>query len=188
LISNNSLAGSDTTATAIRSTMLYLMTSHLAYRKLQEEIDRFIADGQISSPISDAEGRKLPYLQAVIKEGLRIYPPVTGLMFKTVPKGGDNFGGVFVPGGTDIGYCAWGVHHSKAIFGEDADMFRPERWLEADGEKLRIMQSTVDLVFNYGKWQCPGKSIALIELNKIFVEVCLTHPMLHLHLQYIDVH
>jgi cytochrome P450 len=151
--------------------MLYLMTSPSAYQKLQAEIDNAISSNQISSPITDAESKKLPYLQAVIKEGLRIYPPVTGLMFKTVPKGGDTFNGVHIPEGTDIGYCAWGVHHSKETFGEDADMFRPERWLEAEGEKLRVMNTTVELVFNYGKWQCPGKSVAAIELNKIFVEV-----------------
>ena len=83
--------------------------------------------------------------------------------------------GVFVPGGAEIGYCAWGVHHSKEIFGEDADMFRPERWLEAEGEGLKVMNSTVELVFNYGKWQCPGKSVAAIELNKVFVEVSILY-------------
>jgi cytochrome P450 len=151
--------------------MLYLMTSHHAYSALQHEIDTAITKNTISSPITDTEGRKLPYLQAVIKEGLRIYPPVTGLMLKEVPKGGDVLNGVFIPGGAEIGYCAWGVHRSKDVFGEDADMFRPERWLEAEGEKLRVMNSTVELVFNYGKWQCPGKSVAAIELNKVFVEV-----------------
>lgn len=149
------------------------MTSPHAYSTLQREIDTAITKKAISSPISDTEGRKLPYLQAVIKEGLRIYPPVTGLMLKEVPKGGDTLNGVFVPEGAEIGYCAWGLHHSKEIFGEDADMFRPERWLEVEGEKLKVMNSTVELVFNYGKWQCPGKSVAVIELNKVFVEVSI---------------
>lgn len=155
----------------MRATMLHLMASPTAYSRLQSEIDAGITTSTISSPITDAEGRSLPYLQAVIKEGLRIFPPVVGLMLKTVPAGGDTLNGVFVPGGTEIGYCGWGVHHSKEIFGEDADMFRPERWLEAEGERLRVMNSTAELVFNYGKWQCPGKSVAAIELNKVFVEV-----------------
>lgn len=128
--------------------MLHLMTSPLAYLTLQSEIDTAIRQNSISSPIADAEARRLPYLQAVIKEGLRIYPPVSGLMLKTVPKGGDTLNGMFVPGGTEIGYCAWGVHHSKEIFGEDADMFRPERWLEASEEKLKVMNQTAELVFN----------------------------------------
>jgi|SRR3569833_588709 len=57
------IAGSDTTATAIRGTMLYLATTRQAYDRLQREIDAGIADGRISSPIRADQGRKLPYLQ-----------------------------------------------------------------------------------------------------------------------------
>jgi cytochrome P450 len=103
------------------------MSSPLAYKSLQTEIDQSIAKSLISSPITDTEARRLPYLQAVIKEGLRIYPPVTGLMLKTVPKGGDTLNGIFVPGGTEIGYCALGVQRNKEIFGKDTELFRPER-------------------------------------------------------------
>lgn len=68
-----------------------------------KEIDEGIADGRISSPITDAEAKQLPYLQAIIKEGLRILPPVSGLMDKEVPPEGDTIDGYFVPGGTKIG-------------------------------------------------------------------------------------
>lgn len=57
------IAGSDTTATAIRGTLLYLSTTRTAYTKLQMEIDRAIADGRISNPISNDEARRLKYLQ-----------------------------------------------------------------------------------------------------------------------------
>lgn len=113
----------------------------------------------------------MPYLQAVIKEGLRIYPPVVGLMAKEVPKGGDTFKGVFLPEGTRIGYCAWGIFRRKDVWGEDADEFRPERWLDATPEKYREMDGTLELIFGYGRWQCLGRNVAMIELNKIFVEV-----------------
>ncbi|KAL3425365.1 benzoate 4-monooxygenase cytochrome p450 [Phlyctema vagabunda] len=165
------IAGSDTTATAIRATLLHLMSTPSAYNALQAEIDNGILAGNISSPATDAEGRRLPFLQAVIKEGLRIWPPVTGLMSKTVPKGGDILNGVFVPGGTEVGYCAWGLQRIKSIYGEDADVFRPERWLDPDPDRVREMEKTVELVFVYGKWQCPGKSVAAIELNKVFIEL-----------------
>ena len=63
-----------------------------------------VKNGSISSPIQDSEARELPYLQACIKEGLRFFPPVTGLFDMVVPPEGDTFNGVFLPGGTEIGY------------------------------------------------------------------------------------
>lgn len=170
----NIIAGSDTTATAIRTTMLYLMSSPQVYRKLAHEVRTADAAGKLSSPITDAEARNLPYLQAVIKEGLRVFPPVTGLMPTVVPPGGDIIHGVHVPEGTEIGWSAFGVQHSKDVYGTDAETFRPERWLDVkDEDKLRSMLSTWELVFKYGKWQCLGRSVALMELNKVFVEVSL---------------
>jgi cytochrome P450 len=97
------VAGSDTSATTIRAAMLHLLANPPAYKRLQTEIDDGIKSGMISSPIKDTEARQLPYLQAVIKEGLRILPPATGVMFRMVPPGGDIVAGKFVPAGTQIG-------------------------------------------------------------------------------------
>lgn len=57
------VAGSDTTATAIRATLLYLMTTPFVYRALLAEIDQGIRSGKISTPITNAEALELPYLQ-----------------------------------------------------------------------------------------------------------------------------
>lgn len=170
------LAGGDTSATAIRATMLFLITNPQCYQTLRTEIDKAIQQGKISRPvIKGSEGQTLPYLQAVIKEGLRIWPPVTGMMSKKSPPEGDTVEidgkKVFIPGGTSIGYCAWGVHRNKDVFGDDADVFRPERWLEPESEKLTQMHKTIELVWGYGKYQCLGKNVAIMELNKIYVEV-----------------
>jgi cytochrome P450 len=165
------VAGSDTTATTIRVIILNLLTSPLAYQRLQSEIDSAITSGKISSPVQDSEAREMPYLQAVIKEGLRVVPPVTGISFKEVPKGGDTVNGIFVPEGTNIGVAFLATQHSKEFFGDDADVFRPERWLEAEEERLAVMKGIVDLVFNHGRFQCLGKPVALMELNKILIEV-----------------
>jgi cytochrome P450 len=167
----NVVAGSDTTATTIRLMMLSLLSNPVAYRKLQAEIDEGIKSGKISSPITDTEARQLPYLQAAIKEGLRIKAPAAGLLLKTVPPEGDVINGMFIPGGTHIGTSPFGVYHSKKIFGEDANLFLPERWLEADAEQVATMSGVVDLVFSSGKYQCLGKPVAFMELNKTFVEV-----------------
>ncbi|KAH7095544.1 putative cytochrome P450 monooxygenase [Paraphoma chrysanthemicola] len=136
------LAGSDTTATAIRSIMLYLITHPRLYFKLQAEIDNVVASGVASAVVSDGCLRAMPYLQAVVREGLRIHPPVTDVVPKKVPKGGDTVTvdgrHYFMPSGTNVSYNAWGVHHDKAMFGEDADVFRPERWIPEEKDEQSI--------------------------------------------------
>ncbi|KAF2183831.1 pisatin demethylase [Zopfia rhizophila CBS 207.26] len=175
------LAGSDTTATAMRSIMLYLIAHPRVYVKLQAEIDAAVAWGDAPAApdiVSDASLRNLAYLQAVVREGLRIHPPVTDIVPKLVPKGGDTViidgKPVFLPGGTNVGYCAWGVHRSKEIFGDDADQFRPERWLLEDEEtsrdRLAAMKRTTELIFGYGKYQCLGKPVAWMEITKVIFE------------------
>lgn len=170
----NVVAGSDTSATTIRLMMLSLLSNPIAYRKLQSEIDEGIKSGKISSPITDSEARQLPYLQAAIKEGLRIKAPAAGPLFKTVPPEGDMIDGRFIPGGTQIGTSPFSIYQSKKVFGDDASLFLPERWIEADAAQLSTMSGVVDLVFSVGKWGCLGKPVAFMELNKIFVEVSKT--------------
>lgn len=148
--------------------MLYIITTPQIHERLLAEI----SNATLSSPISDIEARNLPYLQAVIKEGLRIWPPAVGLMAKKVPPNGDTVNGMYVPGGTMIGYGGFSVLRNKKIWGEDADVFRPERWLE--GENIKELELTWEVVFNAGRYQCLGKNVALMELNKVFVEVSLS--------------
>ena len=166
------LAGSDTSATAFRSTMLYLMTNHKVYTKLQSEISVAVESGTVSFPvIKDSEARKLPYLQAVIREGLRMIPPAAGTVPRRVPLEGDTINGVFVPGGTNIGTNLLAIMRNTKIWGEDAEIFRPERWLETPPEKLKDMENASELVFGYGRWKCLGMNIAKMELNKLLFEV-----------------
>ncbi|KAI3527021.1 cytochrome P450 [Colletotrichum abscissum] len=162
------LAGSDTTATAIRATLLHLITNPRVLATLRAEIERFRPSWPV---VTEAEARKMTYLQAVIKEGLRIFPPVVGQMSKEVPKGGDTFKGVHLPEGTRIGYGAWGIFRRGDIWGQDADDFRPDRWLTADAESLRSMEATLEIVFGHGKWKCLGRNVAMMELQKLFVEL-----------------
>lgn len=169
------MAGADSTATAVRVIMYLIMTNPLVYAKLRAELDEAEQAGKMSFPVlTDAEAKSLPYLQAVIKEGLRAYPPGIGISTKWVPPEGDTLeDGRFIPGGTRIGWSAWGTQHNKEIYGDDAHYFRPERWLEpAPGsEKLLLMERTHELIFGNGRYGCLGKSLAFIELNKVFATV-----------------
>ncbi|KAF4485804.1 Cytochrome P450 monooxygenase lolP1 [Colletotrichum fructicola Nara gc5] len=162
------LAGSDTTATAIRATLLYLITNPPVLSTLRAEIERARPEGPV---IKESEAREMTYLQAVIKEGLRIFPPVVGQMSKEVPRGGDTFKGVHLPEGTRVGYGAWGISRRAEVWGQDADQFRPDRWLKVNAEKLQLMEGTLEIVFGHGKWKCLGKNVAMMELQKVFVEL-----------------
>ncbi|KAK4184486.1 Pisatin demethylase [Podospora australis] len=165
------VAGSDTTATAIRATLLYIITTPRVYNALQAEIDAAIRSGAISSPITNAEAAELPYLQGVIYEGLRLHPPFTGIPMKVVPPEGDTVDGKFIPGGTRIAPSIWATGRLKGVFGHDAELFRPERWLEVADQQRVDMKRIAELVFGYGRWGCAGKAIAFVELNKVFVEL-----------------
>jgi cytochrome P450 len=111
----------------------------------------------------------------VIIETLRLFPPFTGLPFKVIPPGGDTIDGKHVPGGTLIAPNFWMTGRNRAVFGDDAEVFRPERWLEAaegpDRERRAEMRRVAELAFGYGRWGCAGKMIAFLELNKVFVEL-----------------
>jgi cytochrome P450 len=98
-------------------------------------------------------------------------PPAPGLYPKSVPAEGDVIQGKLIPGGTAIGMNTASLLRSRAVFGEDADLFRPERFIEAD-EATRVgMERDIELVFGYGRWMCAGKPVAFMELNKVFFEV-----------------
>jgi hypothetical protein len=95
---------------------------------------------------------------------------------KEVPSPGDTIHGRFLPAGTRIAPSNWALMRKMDVFGQDAELFRPERWLEVEGAQATNMRRHVELVFGYGRWACAGKSIAFLELNKIFVEVCYMMP------------
>lgn len=166
------LAGSDSTATVLRITLMFLIASPDAYAKLRTEIDDAVAAGNISYPVvTYAEAMKLPYLDAVIWEGMRLWPPLIGFLSKLAPKGGDTVNGIFYPEGTEICVCPMGVGRRKDIFGEDADIFRPDRWTEADAAARNKYERATEFIFGSGRFTCLGKNIAMIELHKVFVEV-----------------
>lgn len=77
------IAGTDSTSTVLRMTMLYIASNPLVYRRLQAEVDA--TDTFEDGVIADAVARQLPYLNAVIWEGLRKTPPLFGLEAKVAP-------------------------------------------------------------------------------------------------------
>lgn len=74
----------------------------------------------------------------------------------------------FIPAGTEIGANPYVIHRNKRVFGQDADRFRPERWL--DLEQTAFMDKYL-LTWGYGTRICLGKNIAMMETYKLLVQV-----------------
>ncbi|KAI6080073.1 cytochrome P450 [Hypoxylon rubiginosum] len=98
-------------------------------------------------------------------------PVSVGLLSKEVPPSGDTINGIFVPGGVAIGMNMASLLRSKSLFGQDVDVFRPERFLDIDEKARAEMRRHVDLTFGYGRWLCAGKTMAMMELNKTYFEL-----------------
>ena len=166
-------AGMDTTATGMRATLLYILSSPAIYLRLCREIRSRFPLSPALNPIIADEAQDLPYLQACIKEGLRLFPPVTALRERLVPPHGDNICGFRIPPNVNVGLNTKGLLRKATVFGKDSDVFRPERWLQRDPARLMRMERVHELVFGAGATRCLGMKIATLSLNKFFVEVRL---------------
>ncbi|RDL41768.1 uncharacterized protein BP5553_01747 [Venustampulla echinocandica] len=152
-------AGSDTTAIAMRSVFYYLAKSPAVYREVLAELDKAFAEGQLSIPVKFSEAIKLPFLCACIKEAMRMHPSVQLTMPRLSPKGGMEVCGEYIPAGYRLGMNAAVIHRDPNIFGQDADVYRPSRWLEGNATFMdRYM-----LQFGAGTRTCIGKNARLTQ-------------------------
>ena len=177
------VAGSDTTATALRAAVLFVATSPVTIARLRSEMSAagISPDRDTSTIIGNAKARSIPYLLAVIKEALRLHPPVVGALEKMAGPEGDVLpDGRRIPPGTRIQVSTWAILRDPEVYGSDADCFRPERWLEVDGESERRkrMDRSAELVFSAGRFICMGRDIALTQLLKVISEVSFFSPSL----------
>lgn len=93
------LAGSETSATCLSTITYYLLKTPQATTRLQEEIRNAFAS---YSEINAASTTDLEYMNAVIREGLRIFPPLPFSIPRIVPEGGDTVDGHFLPAGVRL--------------------------------------------------------------------------------------
>ncbi|KAI1871211.1 uncharacterized protein JN550_004656 [Neoarthrinium moseri] len=171
----NLIAGADTTAITIRAVFYYVLKNPDAYRKLEDEV----LAAQLGEVASFGAARALPYLEAVVREAMRMHPAVCMLLERYVPESGLSLpDGSYVPPGTAVGINPYVVGRNQLIWGDDADVYRPERWLrghtpgtkteteESYRERLRLFNAS-DLTFGGGSRVCIGRSFALMEVYKI---------------------
>lgn len=97
---------------------------------------------------------------------MRLHPGVPMPLERTVPAGGAKCCGYSLPEGTDVGVAPSAINCRREAFGDDADAFRPERWIDSSEEQLSIMEKNF-ISFGMGARLCIGKNIALLEMTKL---------------------
>lgn len=182
---SNMNAGSDTTAISLRAILYYTLKTPRVYTKLNQELNNAFEENRISLPVSWKQSQEqLPYLDAVIKEALRLHPAVGLMLERIVPAEGLQLpqGGPFLPAGTVVGANPW-IIHRHYVFGEDVESFVPERWLRMDGEAEEVFQGRrqkmlrATFTFGAGPRTCIGKNVSLLEIYKLIPSLFLSYKV-----------
>jgi cytochrome P450 len=164
-------AGRDTTGQALTWTFYLLLQYPSVVSKVLDEVQSLLDPQQQQQQQQDSQEARcstlkptlftpasVPYAMAVFYETLRLYPPLPFEIRQcqadtTLPDG------TFLPKHSVLVWCLWAMQRSRLTWGEDADDFRPERFLDADG-KLVNRSSTEFPVFYGGPRACLGKKMA----------------------------
>jgi cytochrome P450 len=127
-----------------------------------------------TSILSYADARNIRYLVAVVREVLRIHPPAIATMEKQLGPEDDVLpDGRVIPARTIIALSLTAILRDPETWGPDAEVFRPERWLEDVGEeKKKGMDRAHELIFGSGRFICLGREIAMMHIVKVVAEVC----------------
>ncbi|KAF2711611.1 cytochrome P450 alkane hydroxylase [Pleomassaria siparia CBS 279.74] len=169
-------AGRDTTACLLSWTFFLLIRHPNVLLKLRAEIASTLTQ---NSSITRANLLQMPYLQNVLKETLRLYPPVpvntrTALRTTILPTGGgpDRTSPVLIPKGSSVAFSVYAMHRRPDLYGTDAEIFRPERW----DEDMPMQRNSVDakwgfLPFHGGPRTCLGMDFALAEAGYTVVRL-----------------
>ncbi|OSC98049.1 cytochrome P450 [Trametes coccinea BRFM310] len=158
------VAGIDTTGDGLCFLMYQL--SLPAYHHVQQHLHTELAANP-ATPLDD-----LPYLDAVVKEGLRVFSPIPMGFPRVVPVGGKSVDGVWLPGGTVVSCQPHTLHRLDTAVFPLAEEFRPERWLQDDGAAER---NQLFFAFSAGGRGCVGKNLALLEMKLLLKEVYSTY-------------
>ncbi|KAF8070186.1 cytochrome P450 [Lyophyllum atratum] len=169
------VAGSDTVSPALSSLFHFLMSHPVAYSRLQAEIDDLKANEDGVPGLA-----KLPYLNAVINETLRLVPPVLSGSPRSplVGSGSYMLGSRYIPEGTTTNVHVYTLQRDARNFSPSPESFIPERWLPADKQvdlepnlfksRERIVHNLDAFIpFSYGPADCIGKRLAMQEIRMV---------------------
>ena len=154
-----SAVGAEITGITLMWWTLAMVAFPQVQRRAQAELDAVVGRAHLPT---FADAPRLPYVRAVIKEVLRWRPPAPlGAPHKATED--DWYDGMFIPKGATCVANVWQCNRDRAIFGDDADEFRPERQLDDEGElesgPIETNQEGHS-TFGFGRRICVGKHLA----------------------------
>lgn len=149
-------AGSDTNATLLCGTAYYMLREQAVWEKLRDEIRNAFTQ---EADLNFRELQKLPYLNAVIEEALRLYVVVPSTFPRRTPPEGATIAGKHVPGNYAVGVNGYAATLSETNFAL-ADEFHPERWLADTDARFRRDDKKAHQPFSTGPRNCLGKNMA----------------------------
>ncbi|KAL1969776.1 hypothetical protein VTN77DRAFT_7285 [Rasamsonia byssochlamydoides] len=148
------IAGSETTATLLSGATFYMLKNPLVYKRVVEEVRSTFNKEE---DITMVGVNRLPYMMAVLRETLRLYPPVPTALPRIVPEGGAMIDGYFIPENTSVGLSHLPAYTSARNFSRP-DEFLPERWLNDPRFASDIQEAHQP--FGLGSRVCLGKKSA----------------------------
>ena len=165
------VAAPDTTAGLICPLIHHIISSPSIYSKVMSEIAAFERADKLSNPVASYdETNAMPYFTVCVKETLRFNPSTPFPMPRYVPKNGMQLpGGLYAPEGAELAADPYNTNRHPSVYGSDADVFRPERWLESE-ERAKEMDKYL-LSFGYGARVCLGKHLGLLQAQKLCLQV-----------------
>ncbi|EOA25729.1 hypothetical protein CARUB_v10019090mg [Capsella rubella] len=154
------VGGTDTSSTLVEWEMTELLGHPECMKRLQDEV-RTICKGK--SSVSEDDVKDMKYLKAVVKETLRLHPPVP-LMVPHQSRDDVKLRDNYVPAGTQVVVNLWAIGREAATWGPDENAFRPERHLDSSAD---FRGQDFELIpFGAGRRMCPGISFAVV-LNEV---------------------
>ncbi|CAJ2660162.1 unnamed protein product [Trifolium pratense] len=155
------LAGRDTVAASLTCLFWLLSNNQEVEKKIQDEVTRVIINPDQEYPTFE-EIRQMHYLNAVVYETMRLYPPVQ-FDSKFAKKDDVLPDGSYVRKGSRVTYHPYAMGRMERVWGSDCGEFKPERWLK-DG--VFVNESMFKYpVFQGGVRVCLGKELALMEIK-----------------------
>ncbi|KAI9737396.1 MAG: hypothetical protein M1834_009550 [Cirrosporium novae-zelandiae] len=170
---DSSQAGSETTSLNLAQIIFYIARDSGTQERLQDELDASqIADlvPSLAETKNYEKESQLPFLNACVRETLRYAPSIVQLPREPPASMSLQLHGKFMPPRTSVSASAWIIGHNKNLYGDDTDVYRPERWLEASPDQLKRM-TKLDFTLGYGARGYLGRHLALIQLFKATAEI-----------------